>query len=128
MLSKQRIIDLENLIELWEEKLNSFEVELAITASAPVKFEIRQRIKREILPSLHKYENEYWQLLKQFSEEYIADEQAATSAISTVVQGLNDVSSQDLSHEILAKVKEILDKLNEPGTPAARAISFISRP
>ena len=49
-IKHQRIGQLEELLELEYEKLGDFQKELAITSSAPAKFELRQRLKREVLP------------------------------------------------------------------------------
>ncbi len=62
MSARQRLEDLEGLLELLYEKLGEFERELIVTASTPAKFELKQKIKREILPSIRRYEAEYWEL------------------------------------------------------------------
>ncbi|MCL2934306.1 MAG: hypothetical protein MGG11_19285 [Trichodesmium sp. MAG_R03] len=50
MYNRQRLADLEDLLELQHEKLGEFEKDLALNASITAKFELKQRIKREILP------------------------------------------------------------------------------
>ena len=62
MSDHQRLAGLEGLLELLYEKLGVFEQELIVTASTPAKFELKQRIKREIMPSIRQYEAEYWEL------------------------------------------------------------------
>lgn len=62
MSDRQRLADLKELIELLYEKLGEFERELIVNASTPAKFELKQRIRREILPDIRRYEGEYWEL------------------------------------------------------------------
>ena len=72
---RQRLADLEGLLELLYEKLSEFERELFITASPPAKFELKQRIKREVLPYIRRYEEEYWDLYPTETID-ISDEEA----------------------------------------------------
>jgi hypothetical protein len=52
MVNRTRLADLEGILELLYEKLGEFERELIINANTPAKFELKQRIKREILPDI----------------------------------------------------------------------------
>jgi hypothetical protein len=65
MVDRSRLTKLESLLDLLSEKLGDFERELIINNSAPVQFELKQRIKREIMPSIRRYETEYWELYPQ---------------------------------------------------------------
>jgi hypothetical protein len=62
MSDRARLNDLKDILELLYEKLGEFERELIISSSKPANFELKQRIKPEILPDIRKYEAEYWEL------------------------------------------------------------------
>ncbi|HEY9598434.1 MAG TPA: hypothetical protein V6D33_12265 [Cyanophyceae cyanobacterium] len=62
-IDEQRLNVLEDILEIQYEKLGDFQRELPINASTNQKFELKQRIKREILPDIRKYEVEYGQIL-----------------------------------------------------------------
>ena len=122
---KKRLTDLEDLLELKYEKLSYFQEQLEITASAPSKFELMQRIKKEVLPSLHECELEYWGILRQFSSKCDIVDQDAQSAMTTIVQDLQTVKSQVMPQEVLQLLESILQKLDEPGTAAAAKAKFV---
>ena len=65
MSDRNRLNDLKDILELLYEKQGEFEKELVISSNKPSNFELKQRIKREILPSILKYETEYWELYPQ---------------------------------------------------------------
>lgn len=121
---KQRLTDLEDLLELYYEKLAEHEQELSMTASPNVRNEAKQRIKREIMPNIRKYEAEYWSLLRQSANASDIAELESQSAISTVVQNYEIIQAKPMPDEVLQKLQEILDKLNEPGTAAAAKAKF----
>jgi phosphoenolpyruvate carboxylase len=121
---KQRLTDLENLLELYYEKLAEHEHELSMTASPNVRNEAKQRIKREIMPSIRKHEAEYWALLRQFANASDIAELESQTAIATIVQDAKIIQTKPMPNEVLQKLQEILDKLNEPGTAAAAKAKF----
>jgi hypothetical protein len=122
---KQRLIDLESLLELDYGKLNEFEYELSVTGSPNVRNEAKQRIKREIMPSLRKHEAEYWGLIRQFSQGCTITEIDAQAAITTVPQDIQRIQPHAMPSEVLELLQQILDKLNEPGTAAAAKAKFV---
>jgi hypothetical protein len=62
-LELQRINQLEEQLEILYDKRHTFETGIATSASTNEKFELQQRLKREILPSLSNAERAYAQLL-----------------------------------------------------------------
>ena len=64
MNDQARLNDIKEILEILYEKLGYFQKELTI-ASQSANFELKQRIKREILPDIRKYETEYWQFYPQ---------------------------------------------------------------
>lgn len=121
---KQRLADLENLLELDYEKLAEHEQELSMTASPNVRNEAKQRIKRDIMPRIRKSEAEYWSLLRQFANGCEITELEAQNAIATIVQDAEIIQAKPMPGVVVQKLQEILDKLNEPGTAAAAKAKF----
>jgi len=121
---KQRLADLEDLLELDYEKLAEHEQELSMTASPNVRNEAKQRIKRDIMPRIRKNEAEHWSLLRQFANGCEISEPEAQTAIATIVQDAEIIQAKPMPDEVVQKLQAILDKLNEPGTPAAAKAKF----
>lgn len=122
---KQRIDDLEALLEQDYKKLAYFEMELGKTAYGPMKFDLTQQIKEEILPNLHKHELEYWQLLEQVTPQCSISELDAQTAIESILQRTQIIQTKQMPEEILQRLQQIWDKLNEPGTAAAAKVKFV---
>src|SRR5918997_1684715 len=59
----QRITQLEEQLDILSEKRHAFEIDINISASRDTKFELQQRLKREVLPRLRRTEQEYARLL-----------------------------------------------------------------
>jgi len=116
-----RIEHLEELLEIEYEKLAEFEKELAITSSAPQKFELRQRLKREVLPNLRSHEVEYAQLLAQRSDIASISPQQAETSIVEVQRAFTRIEQlpAPLPEDLTRLLTEVRDKLNEPGKTAA---------
>ena len=87
--NRQRLADLEDLLELQYEKLGEFEKDLALNASTPAKFELKQRIKREVLPDIRRYEQEYWELYPM--EDFVIPEDEAASQLVQVGQAVTSL-------------------------------------
>lgn len=124
LLLKQRLADLEDLLELDYEKLAEHKQELSVTASPNVRNEVKQRIKRDIMPRIRQNEANYWSLLRQFASGIEIAEAEAETAITTIVQDVEIIQAKPMPDEVLQKLQEILDKLNEPGTAAAAKAKF----
>jgi hypothetical protein len=116
-----RIAHLEELLEIEYEKLGAFEQELAITSSAPAKFELRQRIKRELLPSLRTHETEYAELLAQRTDPTRIPPQQAEASIIEVRQAVEHIQALPVaqSQELTRLLTDVRQKLDEPGKTAA---------
>jgi hypothetical protein len=79
MVDQSRLTDLQSNLNLLYEKLGVFEQELIVGSSTQAKFELNHRIKREIMPSIRRYEAEYWELYPQ--DEIIISEEIAASQL-----------------------------------------------
>ncbi|MEG3967319.1 hypothetical protein QUA00_06765 [Microcoleus sp. T2B6] len=120
MNSKQRLADLENILDSLYETLGEAQKRRAYANDIFEKNSIKQRLRREVLPEIRKYEEEYWSLLAEEPPDCV-DEVAASHAIVKVVEEVKLIQSQPNQYpdEFMQKLQKILDKVNEPQTPAA---------
>lgn len=121
MTDRARLGDLKDILGLLYEKLGEFEKELVINANTPVKFELKQRIKREILPDIRKYEREYWELCPQ-ETIIISDEEAETQLVKVeeAVTSIEQIPSSIYPLELVSLLQEIRDKLDEDKAASAK--------
>lgn len=122
-IDKQRLDVLEDILEIQYEKLGEFQRELPINASANQKFELNQRIKREILPDIRKYEVEYGQILAAgIQEAFVVSDVEAGKAIVQVVQAVDhhieNSQTESYSQELARLLQDLREILNEPGKTA----------
>lgn len=118
-MNQQRLSDLQELLDLLYEKLGMFEQELAMSDGAS-KIALKQRIKREILPSIRNYETEYWDLLPQGATLLSEPEaEAALVEIDRAVNSISVVDNSDYPPKMLDLLTEIRDKLNALDQSAA---------
>ena len=128
MTDRQRLADLNDLLELLYEKLGAFEQDLIINASATANFELKQRIKREILPSIRRYEAEYWELYP--TEAFMISDEEAEIQLAQVEQAVTSIEripSINYPPELLPLVQDIRVKLDE-GDKAASAKLKVTLP
>ena len=121
MNSKQMLADVEKLLDVEYKRLRNFHYRIAHTLSAAEKFDLEVRIEHEILPMIRKYEREYWNILAKEAPSCEVIEKEAHNAIVEVVPEVKQIQSQPNQYpdELMDKLNVILDKLNEPQTPAA---------
>lgn len=127
MLAKQRLAELEEILNSRYETLSKAEKRLAITDEIFAKDAIEQRIRKETLPEIRKYEAEYWQLLRQFAPSCTVEEVDASNAIVHVVQEVELIENKPNIHysdEFRQRLLQIRDKLNEPGTAASAKVKL----
>lgn len=123
--NQQRLEALEEILELEYEKLGEFQKEIAMIASAPAKFELKQRLKREVIPEIRKYEAEYGELLSQQVQEVkavVISDAEAESAITEVVQAVQQIeiqAAENYPEELIRLLTELREKLDDPGKSAA---------
>ncbi|MEM1307951.1 MAG: hypothetical protein AAGF98_00365 [Cyanobacteria bacterium P01_H01_bin.153] len=119
-MSQQRLRDLQANLDLLYEKLGSFEQVLIISASPEQKFALQQQIKREILPSIRRYESEYWEL---YPDEAIAMPEAEAkqilSEIEQAVTVIEQVPPVEYPPGMIELLLEIRNKLDELDSAAA---------
>ncbi|MBD2182091.1 hypothetical protein H6S82_13175 [Planktothrix sp. FACHB-1355] len=127
MPPSRKLADLEQTLDSLYETLGEAQKRLAYANDIFEKNSIKQRIRKEVLPELHQVEAEYWQLLAQEARNCDVPEDDASLAIVEIVPEVQIIQSQpsaNYADEFMQLLKEIRDKLNEPGTPAAAKAKF----
>jgi hypothetical protein len=121
-----RLNDIKEILELLYEKLGYFEKELNLSNSQPANFELKQRIKREILPSIRKYEAEYWELYPQ-EAIIISDAEAETQLVKVeqAVVSIEKISYDNYSSELISLLHDIRDKLDEQDKTASAKLKLV---
>lgn len=127
MSDRQRLADLKNLLALLYEKLGEFEQELIIRDSPLAKFELKQNIKREILPNIRRYEAEYWELYP--IETIIISNEEAETQLAKVQQAVESMERTQTEYplELIPLLQDIRSKLDE-GDKAASAKLKVTLP
>ncbi|MBD2774302.1 hypothetical protein [Iningainema tapete] len=126
MSDRQRLADLEELLDLLYEKLGSFESDLIVTASTPAKFELRQRIKREIVPDIRRYEAEYWELYPR-EAIVISEEEAETQLVQVAqaVKCIQHIPSTSYPPQLVFLLQDIRAKLEDLDKPASAKLKVV---
>jgi hypothetical protein len=121
MYSNQRLADLEKILKFKYETLGQVQIELTMKTDPFDKIAIKLKIREQLMPEILQYETEYWSILEKHTEKCVVEEVDARNAIVKVVQEVKLIQIQPnkYSDEFMQKLQEILDKLNEPQTPAA---------
>ena len=114
MYNHQRLADLEDIIKRHYDRLGNWQKELAIIPpGSEKKFEIQQRIKRELLPEISGYEKEYWELYPM--EEVVIPEDEAASQLVQVEQAVTSLEQGSFAEyppEMFALLQEIRASLD----------------
>ncbi|AVQ73924.1 hypothetical protein B5D77_23920 [Microcystis sp. MC19] len=125
MSDRQRLAYLEDNLEILYEKLGEFEQELIISSSQPAKFELKQRIKREILPDIRRYEAEYWELYPK--EAIIISDEEAASQLVKVEQAVESIDRISLTFdpELIPLLQDIRAELEEQNKAASAKLKVV---
>ena len=126
MSDRQRLADLEDILEILYEQLGEFEQELIISSSKPAKFELKQRIKREILPNIRRYEAEYWELYPK-EAIIISDEEAASQLVKVeqAVESIDRISLTFYPRELIPLLQDIRAELEEQNKAASAKLKVV---
>lgn len=113
MSDRQRLAHLKNNLALLYEKLGYFEQELIMNPNAPAKFELKQKIKREILPDIRCYEAEYWELYP--IETIIISNEEAETQLAKVQKAVESMELRQTEYplELIPLLQDIRSKLDE---------------
>jgi hypothetical protein len=114
MSDRARLSDLKEILDLLYEKLGEFQKALVLRDSDSAKFELKQRIKREILPDIRRYEREYWEI---FSTEtiVISEDEAVVQLVKVeqAVEFIERIPNSEYPPELLLLLQEIRAKLDD---------------
>jgi len=126
MSDRQRLADLEDILKILYEQLGEFEQELIISSSKPAKFELKQRIKREILPNIRRYEAEYWELYPK-EAIIISDEEAASQLVKVeqAVESIDLISLTFYPRELIPLLQDIRAELEEQNKAASAKLKVV---
>ena len=126
MSDRQRLAYLEDNLEILYEKLGEFEQELIISSSQPAKFELKQRIKRDILPKIRQYEAEYWELYPK-EAIIISDEEAASQLVKVeqAVESIDRISLTFYPRELIPLLQDIRAELEEQNKAASAKLKVV---
>jgi hypothetical protein len=126
MSDRQRLAYLEDNLEILYEQLGEFEQELIISSSKPAKFELKQRIKREILPNIRRYEAEYWELYPK-EAIIISDEEAASQLVKVeqAVESIDRISLTFYPRELIPLLQDIRAELEEQNKAASAKLKVV---
>jgi DNA repair exonuclease SbcCD ATPase subunit len=125
-MSNDRLRQLEKNLTRLREQLGGKENAL-ITAPAEEKIRIKQQI-RDLHDEIHPYEQEYWQILADEAGTLSIEEPQAEIVVAEIVQEVGQIEAQPSANypdEVLQILRQIRDKLNEPGTPAAAKLKGV---
>src|SRR5437016_4594304 len=117
-----RIAQLEDALKIQYEKRAEFERELALNASAPSKFELRQRLVREVVPDIRKFEVEYAQLLADDAGHALIPSREAEESLDQLKEAIDysrTLPEATRSREFMDLLESVRTKLNDPGKVAA---------
>lgn len=125
MSNRQRLADLSDILDLLYAKLGDFEKELILNASSPSKFELKQKIKREILPDIRRYEKEYWDLCS-LEAITLSEEEAETKLkqVEQAVTSIELVPSTEYPPEMIFLLQDIKSRLEVMDKPASAKLKL----
>ena len=122
-----RMNQLEELLDIEYEKLHEFEKAISLADGISQRIALRQQIKRQLSPRLRELEHEYAELLasgvpaggidESEADGLVADLSVATAKAQENTQGKAPA-------EMVGLLKEIRDKLNEPGKSASAKLKM----
>jgi hypothetical protein len=113
-MNDERLTDLKDILDLLYEKLGEFQKALIIRDSDSAKYELKQRIKREILPEIREREQEYWEIYP--SDAIIISEEEATTQLVQVkqaVEAIECIPHSEYPPQLFSLLQDIQAKLND---------------
>ena len=118
-MNQRRLKDLQYNLDLLYEQLGMYEQEL-IKAIGAERLSLKQRIKRDILPDIRRYESEYWDL---FPKDAIAisdqEAEATLVEVNEAVKEIERVDADEYPPGMMELLQEIKNQLNDMDKAAA---------
>lgn len=125
-MPSDRLRQLDTSLETLREQLGGME-ETYTLSPLEEQTRIKLRIKK-LKTQIHEFEVEYWQTLAQESNQLEIAEPEAEVAIAEIVENVTQIEAQPpatYSAEMLQILREIRDKLNQPGTSATAKVKSV---
>lgn len=125
-MSTDRLNQLANQLELLQEQLAGVE-EAKILARLEDKALLEQRI-RKVKQEIQPIEQEYWQTVARSANQLSIPEPEAEVAVGEIVEAVTQIEAYPTpaySAEMLQILREIRDRLNQPGSPAAAKLKGV---
>ena len=125
MNSKQRLADVEKLLDVEYKRLGFFQLKISEGVSADQEFYYTQQINNYIMSRIRQYEEEYWSILAAEAPSCEVAEVDASQALVEVVPKLEQIvnnSTTNYPNELMQKLQEILDTLTEQERPVANKL------
>ena len=118
----KRMKDLEETVQILHERLHEFEKRKVATADVAERFSLGQRIRDEITPDIRKYGKEYSDLLADLTNPADLPAEESDSILRdalAAVEAAEKKATDETPKEMLELLKQIKEKLNDPGKIAA---------
>jgi hypothetical protein len=122
MNKDQRLSDVKKHLATLDKKLALFENELICTSNPGQLFDVQQRIDNNILPSIRKFEAEYWEILFEYHDLSLVKRESLEDALNVTLKKLQeniDLRTMNYSGEvcqILHQILEVLIKTDQPSS------------
>lgn len=125
-MSNERLQQIEEYLQILREQQVSLERE-ALLVTGLARTQALQRLRIDVKLPIKDYEEEYWRILSQQSESINIPEQEAEVVIAEIVQEVNSIerSKPIYPDEMITLLREIRDRLNQPGTTAAAKLKGV---
>lgn len=126
-MTSDRLRQIEENLNLLREQQANVEREALLTTGLP-RTQAEQRLRLDIKPKIREYEQEYWQILAANVEQLVIPEMEAETAVVEIVQQVAQLEvnqSAPCPDEMLQLLREIRDRLNQPGPSAAAKLKGI---
>ena len=125
---EDRLSRVKELLAIQYEKLSEFEKAIELADGPSQRIALRQQLKRNLLPSLREREREYASLLAHnVSVESLpaAEAQELVSDLTVASNRVASYSSDGAPKEVLELLREMKEKLDEPGKSAAAKLKVV---
>jgi hypothetical protein len=122
-----RKVQLEELLDIEYERLHEFEKAISLTDGISQKIALRQQIKRELTPRLRELEQEYASLLASsvtIAEISAPEADDLVAELSAAAERAQENTQGRAPAEMVRLLKEIREKLDEPGKSAAAKLKL----
>lgn len=125
-MSTDRLHQLDENLSLLREQLAGIE-ESKILSPMEEAVRLDQRIKKK-KKEIQAVEQDYWQTVARSAQQLEIPEAAAEEVVGEIVEAVTQIEAYpapEYSAEMLQILREIRDKLNAPGSPAAAKLKGV---